>query len=112
MVVHRGRLEQSIFMYKRLTIAYGTLCRESDTPVTMEYASEPGIEESSKDDRKLRTLFKELQPAYQGFCEYLQSSFMDFCLCLQGNNLTEKHDDVFKALVARFEKARTVAPRA
>lgn len=71
MVGHRGRLEQSIFMYKRLAIAYGALCRESDSPVTMAYASEPGIEANSKDDRRLHTLFQQLQPAYKSFCEYL-----------------------------------------
>ena len=56
-------------MYKRLTIAYGTLCRESDTPVTMEYESEQGVEANSEDDRRLRALFQQLQPAYQKFCE-------------------------------------------
>jgi len=56
-------------MYKRLTISYGTLCRENNTPVTMEYESEPGVEANSEHDIRLRTLFQELQPAYDEFCE-------------------------------------------
>jgi hypothetical protein len=53
-------------MYKRLTIVYGTLCRES-TPLNMIWVPE---NESSPtgEDLIMMELFSQLQPAFEEFC--------------------------------------------
>ena len=58
-------------MYKRLTIAYGTLCRES-TPLITTWEKEnekyPTIE-----DVAMTKLFSTLQPAFEIFCKNFPS---------------------------------------
>lgn len=63
-------------MYKRLTIAYGTLCRDS-TPLILTWEQEdekyPTIE-----DEAMTKLFSKLQPAFEVFCKYLFSEPSSF----------------------------------
>lgn len=56
-------------MYRRLTVTYGTLCREYDTPLTMEWEDEKDIK-SANEQQKLRDFYLQLQPAFQNFCMF------------------------------------------
>ncbi|CAG8972702.1 hypothetical protein HYALB_00010934 [Hymenoscyphus albidus] len=90
-LLHRERLEQSTFMYRRLTIAYGILCRDANTPLTTTWVGEtnksPGGRSNAalEDDRALERMFVRLRETYCDFCE----------------KLNKHHDDVFKGLVVK-----------
>jgi hypothetical protein len=72
MTDHQFRLEKSAFMYRRLTVAYGTLCREHDSPLTMDWEDEEtdGQMTGSAD---LELLFSQLRWAFRHFCKSLNS---------------------------------------
>ncbi|KAH6715446.1 hypothetical protein BKA61DRAFT_480085 [Leptodontidium sp. MPI-SDFR-AT-0119] len=82
---HQLRLEKAASFYKRLTIAYSTLCREKDTPLTVEWEDEEGFE-GSEQAITLHNAYLQLQPAFQSFCEIY---------------LYRQHDDVFKGLIVK-----------
>lgn len=68
-------------MYRRLTVAYGTLCREYDTPLTMEWNDEKVIG-YDEDDQTLKLLYLQLQPAFREFCKLFSSFSLilaDYC---------------------------------
>lgn len=56
-------------MYRRLTVTYGTLCREYDTPLTMDWEDENDVN-SAEEQEMLRALYLQLQPAFQTFCMF------------------------------------------
>lgn len=65
---HQKRLAKAAFMYKRLTIAYGTLCRES-TPLIMSWEQE-NERDPTVEDLVMTNLFSMLQPAFEEFCKF------------------------------------------
>ncbi|KAH7321681.1 hypothetical protein BKA65DRAFT_86473 [Rhexocercosporidium sp. MPI-PUGE-AT-0058] len=82
---HQVRLEKAASFYKRLTIAYSTLCREKDTPLTVEWEDEEDFR-ASEDAIALEEAYLQLQPVFKNFCaEYLY----------------RQHDDVFEELIAK-----------
>jgi hypothetical protein len=68
---HQPRLEKSAFMYRRLTVAFGTLCREQDSPLTMTWEDEES-QENLANSEELRTLFSQLRCAFRQFCTPFQ----------------------------------------
>jgi hypothetical protein len=54
-------------MYRRLTVAYGTLCREHDSPLTMTWIDEEKDEHVGENE-ELKTLFSQLRCAFRQFC--------------------------------------------
>ena len=66
--VHQLRIEQSAFMYRRLTVAYGTLCREHDSPLTMNWEDE-GMGIHMNENEELKTIFSQLRCAFRQFCK-------------------------------------------
>ncbi|KAF4636466.1 hypothetical protein G7Y89_g1611 [Cudoniella acicularis] len=87
---HRTRLEQWTFMYKRLSIAYGALCRDSNSPITTKWVAEEGPE-----NHELKLQFQRLR-----------SPYLDLC----NEKLTQDHDDVFKSLVTRGKETTPKKP--
>jgi hypothetical protein len=60
-------------MYRRLTVAYGTLCREHDSPLTMTWEDEGmGIHMNEKEE--LKAMFSQLRCAFRQFCKTFQLS--------------------------------------
>ncbi|CAD6440433.1 87d2cc91-de03-4112-b5b2-7ffb966f8815 [Sclerotinia trifoliorum] len=85
------RLEQCGFMYKQLAVAFSTLCRGDNTPLTIDWEAE-AAGRVAPDVPMLSATFLELKSAYAEFCK---------------NNLTHRDDDVFKTLVVEpAEKER------
>jgi hypothetical protein len=66
--VHQYRIEKAEVMYRRLTIAYSTLCNSSNTPLTTEW-------EDNTDEKyqMLHDTFMQLQPEFVKFCKSLLS---------------------------------------
>jgi hypothetical protein len=62
-------MEKAEVMYRRLTIAYSTLCNSSNTPLTTEW--EGG-------DQMLHKIFLQLQPEFLNFCKL---SLFGRCIC-------------------------------
>jgi hypothetical protein len=54
-------------MYRRLTVAYGTLCREHDSPLTMNWVDEEN-NEYMEGNEDLKMLFSQLRNAFRRFC--------------------------------------------
>lgn len=54
-------------MYRRLTVAYGTLCREHDSPLTMNWEDEENNEDT-RGSEELKLLFSQLRQAFRRFC--------------------------------------------
>ncbi|TEY78279.1 hypothetical protein BOTCAL_0050g00100 [Botryotinia calthae] len=77
------RSEQCGFMYKQLAVAFSTLCRGDNTPLTTEWEAE-AAGRVAPDAPMLANTFSELKIAYTEFCE---------------KNLTHRDDDVFKTLI-------------
>jgi hypothetical protein len=75
---HQLRIEKSAFMYRRLTVAYGTLCREHDSPLTMTWEDE--VMGAHMNENELKTIFSQLRCAFRQFC-------MSFQLIIQGSLL-------------------------
>ncbi|KAF8859636.1 hypothetical protein BDZ45DRAFT_782306 [Acephala macrosclerotiorum] len=92
---HQYRLERASFMYRRLTVAYSTLCREYDTPLTMEWEDEKDSG-SFEGDQMLRNLYLQFQPAFRQFCN---------------EKLSLQYDDVLKILLANPAKQQKVKKR-
>ncbi|RAL61332.1 hypothetical protein DID88_009468 [Monilinia fructigena] len=95
--IHPGRTdpqkrsEQCGFMYRQLAVAFSTLCRGDNTPLTTDWEAE-AAGRVAQDVPLLANTFSELKLAYTEFCE---------------NNLTHRDDDVFKTLVVEpAEKER------
>lgn len=66
-------------MYERLTVAYGTLCRET-TPLLMNW--DPEDERNpTPNDVIMTELFARLQPAFDEFCKSLGRALSPFPLC-------------------------------
>jgi hypothetical protein len=57
-------------MYRRLTVAYGTLCREHDCPLTMNWEDEADSEHMNGCE-ELKILFSQLRFAFRRFCMLL-----------------------------------------
>lgn len=93
--LHQLRIEQSAFMYRRLTVAYGTLCREHDSPLTMNWEDE-GMGIHMNENEELKTIFSQLRCAFRQFCR---------------ENLTCTYDDVFKSLISEPIKGRKTRKR-
>lgn len=72
-VGHQYRLEKASFMYRRLAVTYGTLCREYDTPLTMDWEDERDVK-SADEQKRLKDLYLQLQPAFQTFCTFRGSA--------------------------------------
>ncbi|KAN0103208.1 hypothetical protein V8E51_011521 [Hyaloscypha variabilis] len=92
---HQPRLEKSAFMYRRLTVAFGTLCREQDSPLTMTWVDEESRENLANSE-ELRTLFSQLRCAFRQFCR---------------ENLTSQYDDIFRSLISEPVKNRKTRKR-
>lgn len=60
-------------MYRRLTVAYGTLCREHDSPLTMTWEDEE-MDEQMSGNEELKALFGQLRCAFRQFCKSFQFS--------------------------------------
>ncbi|KAG4031954.1 hypothetical protein MFRU_008g03040 [Monilinia fructicola] len=95
--IHPGRTdpqkrsEQCGFMYRQLAVAFSTLCRGDNTPLTTDWEAE-AAGRVAPDVPLLANTFSELKLAYTEFCE---------------KNLTHRDDDVFKTLVVEpAEKER------
>ncbi|APA07508.1 hypothetical protein sscle_03g022780 [Sclerotinia sclerotiorum 1980 UF-70] len=85
------RLGQCGFMYKQLAVAFSTLCRGDNTPLTIDWEAE-AAGRVAPDVPMLSNAFLELKSAYAEFCK---------------NNLTHRDDDVFKTLIVEpAEKER------
>ncbi|KAH7393349.1 hypothetical protein BKA64DRAFT_644102 [Cadophora sp. MPI-SDFR-AT-0126] len=82
---HQIRLEKAELFYKRLTVAYSMLCREKDTPLTLEWEDE-NFSPMRERDVALETAYLQLQPAFKDFCE---------------DKLCRQHDEVFQELIAK-----------
>ncbi|QSZ32986.1 hypothetical protein DSL72_002570 [Monilinia vaccinii-corymbosi] len=95
--IHPGRTdpqkrsEQCGFMYKQLAVAFSTLCRGDNTPLTTDWEVE-AAGRVAPDVPMLANTFWELKLAYAEFCK---------------NNLTHREDKVFKTLIVEpAEKER------
>jgi hypothetical protein len=86
-------------MYKRLTVAYGILCRDANTPLTTPWVAEGDRQKGTTENRGLQELFIRLHQAYREFCKLLTSWIMNYAKTKIGKNLTEEHDSIFKGLV-------------
>ncbi len=64
-------------MYRRLTVAFGTLCREHDSPLTMTWEEE-GVGKHMNESKELKTIFSQLRYAFRQFCKSLQLSEAHF----------------------------------
>lgn len=89
-------------MYKRLTIAYATLCRET-TPLLMSWAMDADSERYEEEQAML-ALFNALQPAFEDFCMYKQSLHGDIedktnRIYLGTNKVTKEYDELFQNLI-------------
>jgi len=82
---HQYRLEKAASFYRRLTTTYWTLCREKDTPLTMEWEDDPDIHANERDPA-LKDAYLHLQPEFLQFCE---------------EKLCRQHDDDFQKLIAK-----------
>ncbi|PVH78610.1 hypothetical protein DL98DRAFT_655998 [Cadophora sp. DSE1049] len=82
---HQIRLEKAELFYKRLTVAYSMLCREKDTPLTMEWEDENDFPMRER-DAALEDAYLQLQHAFRKFCE---------------EKLCQQHDDIFQELIAK-----------
>jgi hypothetical protein len=60
-------------MYKRLTIAYGILCRDANTPLTTTWVAEGDKQKGTGANRELQDLFEQLHIAYDDFCKIMFS---------------------------------------
>jgi len=69
MAGHQYRLEKAASFYRRLTTTYWTLCREKDTPLTMEWEDDPDIHANERDPA-LKDAYLHLQPEFLQFCMY------------------------------------------
>jgi hypothetical protein len=65
-------------MYRRLTVAYGTLCREHDSPLTMTWEGEEKNENMSGNE-ELKMLFSQLRCAFRQFCMSFQLFVKGHC---------------------------------
>jgi hypothetical protein len=72
-------MEKAELMYRRLTIAYYTLCNSSNTPLTTEW--EDGL--PSERDKMLRNIFLQLQSEFLNFCMPFPLDVVNCCLLLQ-----------------------------
>ncbi|KAE9374660.1 hypothetical protein N431DRAFT_372459 [Stipitochalara longipes BDJ] len=91
---HQPRLDKSAFMYRRLTVAFGTLCREQDCPLTMTWEDEENQDVNGSEE--LKTLFSQLRCAFRQFCR---------------DNLTSQYDDIFRSLISEPIKNRKTRKR-
>jgi hypothetical protein len=66
-------LEQSTYMYRRLTVAYGILCRDANTPLTTPWVAEGDKQKGTGENRDLHNMFEQLHQAYREFCKCLAS---------------------------------------
>ncbi|KAG9233710.1 hypothetical protein BJ875DRAFT_378057 [Amylocarpus encephaloides] len=98
-ILHRERLEQSSFMYRRLTVAYGILCRDANTPITTSWVAESDSVKWTKEDNILQTQFSRLQDAYKDFCKLSVQLARNHANLPKGDTLTDEHDDLFKGVV-------------
>ncbi|KUJ20146.1 uncharacterized protein LY89DRAFT_731375 [Mollisia scopiformis] len=91
---HQYRLEKASFMYRRLTVTYGALCREYDTPLTMQWEDEDYLGSNGPDG--LKDVYLKLQPAFREFCN---------------KKLSLQYDDVLKILLANPTKQQKAKKR-
>lgn len=56
-------------MYNRLTVAYSTLCRENDSPLSVEWQDEAGGLDA-RASMQLKEIFERIQPAFVTFCMF------------------------------------------
>ncbi|KAI9643775.1 hypothetical protein NHQ30_007124 [Ciborinia camelliae] len=96
------RLEQCGFMYKQLAVAFSTLCRGDNTPLTSDWEAE-AAGRVAPDVPILENTFSELKFAYAEFCKSSPSHHLHLGISTNINvgkdNLTHRDDDVFKTLI-------------
>jgi hypothetical protein len=63
-------------MYRRLSVAFGTLCREHDSPLTMAWEDEENDEQMSEE---LKMGFSQLRCAFRQFCMFHHCPSQDHC---------------------------------
>lgn len=63
------RSEQCGFMYKQLAVAFSTLCRGDNTPLTTDWEAE-AAGRVAPDGPVLENTFSELKVAYEEFCNW------------------------------------------
>ncbi|KAK0099951.1 hypothetical protein ONS95_013227 [Cadophora gregata] len=82
---HQYRLDKAASFYRRLTASYWTLCREKDTPLTLEWEDEAGASAGER-DAALEDAYLQLQPVFLQFCE---------------ERLCRQYDHDFQELIAK-----------
>ena len=77
-------------MYRRLTVAYGTLCREHDSPLTMTWEDE-GMDIHMNENEELKAIFSQLRCAFRQFCKSFQLSVRGSLLMTTRSRTADLH---------------------
>jgi hypothetical protein len=99
-------------MYKRLTVAYCSLCSGTSSPMTILWEAERRDGEAARDDGlAIAAALVPLQEAYRKFCRDFPPPLWWLALetfakdSVGEEKLTQQHDDVFKVLIVEpFKK--------